>query len=132
MTKEKLFEHYSLRQELAKSRETLQSLQEMNDTACGLPEFFALEKNALISSIEARERKIAEQQKEVEAFIAGIEPITVRLIFRLRFIHALQWKEVAYMMGGTYSAQSVTNAFKLYMKKTESEEKAADGDTSAT
>ena len=127
MTLEELNQHLALRQELAKDREILMSLETRAvpgaQVLTGMPhapgvvakvEIFAVEIADYKAHIEELEAEIAEQEKSIEAWLKTVPP-TMRLIFRLRYIHALQWKEVAYMLGGTNSEQSVTSACYRYL-----------------
>ena len=128
MTMDELNQHLALRQQLQRDREILASLETRAvpgaQVLTGMPhapgvvakvEIFAVEIADFRERIRALEDEIREQQKAVEAFIDGIEPDWVRLIFRLRFIHALQWKEVAYMLGGDNTEERVKRLCYRYM-----------------
>ena len=130
MTLEELNEHLALRQELARDREILVSLETRavpgGQVLTGMPHapgvsdkvaFFAIEIAEFKSRVEELETEIAEQQKRIEAWITTVNPDWVRLIFRLRFLHALQWKEVAYMMGGNYTEDSVKRMCYQYIPR---------------
>lgn len=125
---DELNQHLALRQQLQRDREILASLETRAvpgaQVLTGMPhapgvvakvEIFAVEIADFRERIRALEDEIREQQKAVEAFIDGIEPDWVRLIFRLRFIHALQWKEVAYMLGGDNTEERVKRLCYRYM-----------------
>ena len=128
MTLDELNQFLVLRQTLMRDQELLASLETRAvpgaQVITGMPhapgvsnkvELFAVEIADMRERIKDLESEIAEQKKAVEAFIAGIEPDWVRLIFRLRFIHALQWKEVAYMMGGDNTEESVKRLCYRYL-----------------
>ena len=128
MTLDELNQFLDLVQKLQKNREILESLETRavpgGQVLTGMPhapgvsnkvEMFAVEIADMRARVEQQQAEVEEQQKAVEAFIAGIEPDWVRLIFRLRFIHALQWKEVAYMMGGDNTEESVKRLCYRYL-----------------
>lgn len=128
MTLEALNEHLALRQELARDREILMSLETRAvpgaQALTGMPhapgvvakvEIFAVEIADFKSRIEELEAEIAEDEKKIEAWISTVSPDWVRLVFRLRFIHGLQWKEVAYMLGGNYTEDGVRQMCYRYL-----------------
>ena len=128
MTLEELNQHLALRQQLQRDREILASLEARAvpgaQVLTGMPhapgvvaktEIFAVEIADFKSRIEELESEIAEEQKGIEVWLAGFDQDWVRLIFRLRFIHALQWKEVAYYMGGDFTEESVKRACYRYI-----------------
>lgn len=128
MTLEELNQHLALRQQLQRDREILASLEARAvpgaQVLTGMPhapgvvaktEIFAVEIADFKSKIEALEKEIAEEQKGIETWIAGISPDWVRLIFRLRFIHGLPWKEVADVMGGGNTPESVKMSCYRYL-----------------
>lgn len=51
--------------------------------------------------------EIGQEESRVTAFISGIENDQTRMIFRLRFLRGLAWKEVAAVIGGRNSEDSV-------------------------
>ena len=129
MTLEELNQHLALRQQLQRDREILASLESRAvpgaQVLTGMPhapgvvaktEIFAVEIADFKSRIKALEKEIAEEQKGIEAWIATVSPDWVRLIFRLRFIHGLQWKEVAFMMGGDFTEESVCRMCYRYIR----------------
>ena len=129
MTLEALNEHLALRQELARDREILMSLETRAvpgaQVLTGMPhapgvvaktEIFAVEIADYREHIEELEEEIDEQQKSIESWLKTVPP-TIRLIIRLRFIHALQWKEVAYMLGGSFTEDSAyRSVFNYFMQ----------------
>ena len=135
MTLEDLNRHLALRQELARDREILMSLETRavpgGQVLTGMPhapgvsqkvEIFAVEIAEFRDRIRALEEEIASEQKIIEAWISTVEPDWVRLIFRLRFLYALQWKEVAYMLGGANTEISVTSACYRYMSRLQTDD----------
>lgn len=129
MTLEELNEHLALRQELARDREILMSLETRAvpgaQVLTGMPhapgvvaktEIFAVEIADYTAHIEELEAEIREQQKKIEAWLKTVPP-TMRLIFRLRFIHGLRWKEVAFYMGANFTEESVCRSATGYFQE---------------
>lgn len=63
------------------------------------------------------EAEIKEQKEKVEEFVATIDDYYLRTIFRLRFERGLSWKEVATIVGGRNSEESVKSACYRYLRK---------------
>lgn len=67
-----------------------------------------------IADLEARIARLEGECKKAQAsiteFADGIEDDHIRMIIRLRFLYALTWKEVADMVGGRNSENSVKSA----------------------
>lgn len=63
------------------------------------------------------EKEIKGQKAKVEKFVATIEDYYLRTIFRLRFERGLSWKEVANIIGGRNSEESVKSACYRYLRK---------------
>ena len=61
----------------------------------------------LSSRIEYLNAELAEQEPPIEAFIAEIDDDQTRLVFRLRFLRGLSWKEVSQILGQHTSEHSV-------------------------
>ena len=57
--------------------------------------------------IEAMEAEVNNSAVPVLAFIAEIPDIQTKMVFRLRFCRGYQWKEVARMLGGGNTEDSV-------------------------
>lgn len=127
MTLEDLNQHLALRQQLQRDREILASLETRAvpgaQVLTGMPhapgvvakvEIFAVEIADYREHIEELETEIDEQEKRILAWLKTVPP-TMRLIFRLRYIHALQWKEVAYMLGGNYTEDGVRQTCYRYL-----------------
>lgn len=63
------------------------------------------------------EKEIELQKARVEAFVSTINDYYVRTIFRLRFERGLSWKEVALIVGGRNSEESVKSTCYRYLRK---------------
>ena len=74
-----------------------------------------------IADLETRreyiEKEIRRQKSKVEGFVATIDDYYLRTLFRLRFERGLSWKEVATIIGGRNSEESVKSACYRYLKK---------------
>ena len=67
-----------------------------------------------IADLETRianlELECKEQQETIAVFANGIEDDHIRMIIRLRFLYALTWAEVAKVVGGRNTENSVKSA----------------------
>ena len=128
MTLEELNEHLDAVQQLARTEETLKNLWDAAvpgaQKLTGMPHGsgvrdkvgdFAVEIADLESEIEREKAAIAESEERIAAWISTIEDGTTRIIFRLRFIRALQWKEIAPLIGKYRSEESVRNCVYRYL-----------------
>lgn len=74
-----------------------------------------------IADLETRkeyiEKEIRLQKSKVEEFVATIDDYYLRTLFRLRFERGLSWKEVANIVGGRNSEESVKSACYRYLRK---------------
>lgn len=74
-----------------------------------------------IADLETRkeyiENEISHQKSKVEEFVSTIEDYYLRTLFRLRFERGLSWKEVATIIGGRNSEESVKSACYRYLRK---------------
>lgn len=77
----------------------------------------AVEIADLKTRIEYIESEIEKQKTAVEEFVESIEDYYIRTIFRLRFKRGLSWKEVATLVGGRNTEESVKSACYRYLKK---------------
>lgn len=129
MTLEELNRHLALRQQLQRDKEILASLESRavpgGQVLTGMPhapgvsnkvEMYAVEIADFKAHIDELETEITEQQKGIEEWIKTVPP-TLRLIFRLRFLRAMQWKEVAYMMGNSYTGDGVYRTVHNYFQQ---------------
>lgn len=98
-------------------------LQSLRDAACpgaavltGMPHAPGVKDKvgdlaAEIVDMDARvgwlEAEVKASEESIMPFICGIDDDQTRLIFRLRFLRGLAWKEVAAVIGGRNSEDSV-------------------------
>lgn len=131
MTLEDLNQHLALRERLEKAQEMIVSLREAahpgSSRLSGMPHApgvkdkvgdLAVEIADLSSRIEYLNAELARQAEPIEAFIAAIEDDQTRLIFRLRFLRGLSWKEVSQILGQYTSEASVKTAcYRFFREK---------------
>lgn len=129
MTKQDLNHHLALRQRLEEARELLASLEAAAGPRAqqldGMPHAqgasdhtgdLAAEIADAETVIESLQAEIVRSETAVAAWIGTIEDMQTRMIFRLRFIRGLTWKEVAALIGGGNTAKSVQIRAYRYMK----------------
>lgn len=120
MTLQELSKYYQLHRRLERNREMLSSLyaaaglgaQEMTGMphAPGISDqvsSLVIEIEDLKSRISHLESKCAQEKKKLEEYISTIKDDQTRMIFRLRFLHCMTWRQVADAIGGRNSANSV-------------------------
>lgn len=128
MTLAELNLHFELRDNLARAQDTLATLRQkalpgaaaMN----GMPHApgvsdkvgnLAAEIADMEASIAYLEAEVTVNEGPVLAFIQSIDDVQIRLIFRLRFIRCLTWAEVASVIGGPNSEESVKKMCYRYL-----------------
>lgn len=123
MTLKELNRHFALRERLSTAKEMLASLQA---AACpgaqvltGMPHApgvsdkvgnLAVEIADLEARISRLEGECEKEKAAITKFADSIEDDHIRMIIRLRFLYALTWKEVADVVGGRNSENSVKSA----------------------
>lgn len=113
MTLEELSQHFKLLERLDRDKEILENLRSAAipgaQVLTGMPHApgvrdkvgdLAVEIADMEDQIKALEKDIAENGKKVSEWISTIENDQTRIIFRLRFLRCLTWKEVATVVGG--------------------------------
>ena len=128
MTLDKLNIHFNLVTELKKAKDMLQNLWNAaypgGQVLTGMPHApgvkdkigdLGIEIADLETEIEAMEAMVNNSAVPVLAFIAEIPDIQTRMVFRLRFCRGYQWKEVARMLGGGNSEDSVKKVCYRYL-----------------
>lgn len=103
MTLEDLNHHRNLQISLEKAQQRLQRLCEKDKDGA-----LAVEIDDYRSSVEELRREVQASAIEVERFICSVKDPDLRLIFRLRFLRAMEWKEVADYCGKYYSARAIS------------------------
>ena len=128
MTLDELNIHFNLVTELKKAKDMLQNLWNAaypgGQVLTGMPHApgvkdkigdLGIEIADLEMEIEAMEAAVNNSAVPVLAFIAEIPDIQTRMVFRLRFCRGYQWKEVARMLGGGNSEDSVKKVCYRYL-----------------
>ncbi len=128
MTLQELSKYYDLRQALARDEGILESLRAAAEPGAqvitGMPHAPGVSDRVgdLAIEIADMEAKIAYLRGEaetagaqVEAFIATITDDQTRMVFRLRFLRCLMWKEVASILGGGNTEEGVKKICYRYL-----------------
>lgn len=128
MTLAALNDHYKLVTKLTESREILQSLRDRAypgaSVITGMPHSPGVKDKVgdLASDIADMDARIGYLESEVKAseehimpYIQSIDDNRTRLIFRLRFLRGMEWKEVACVIGGRNTAESVKSVCYRYL-----------------
>lgn len=127
---QELNRYFRLLERLGKAREFLASLEAtatpQSPNLDGMPRApgvrdsvgrLAAEITDMRARVELLERQAAAQYGEIAQYIEGIPDDQARLIFRLRFLRGLSWKEVAAIVGGGNTDNSVRTACYRYLRK---------------
>lgn len=130
MTLQELSKYYKLHERLEQNREMLSSLYAAAGPGAqvitGMPHAqgvsdkvgdLAIEIGDLQSRIDHLESRCAVEKKKLEKYIDTIKDDQTRMIFRLRFIHCMNWLQVAETIGGRRTtANSVKAICYRYIK----------------
>ena len=130
MVKQQLSHHVELKKRLAAALELLASLECAATPATprldGMPHApgyqdhvgeLAAEIADVKTEIGRLEAEIARSEDSILAYIATIEDIQIRMIFRLRFVRGMSWKDVAAAVGGGNTEGSVKKACYRYIAR---------------
>lgn len=128
MTLDELNRHLYLLTELKRTKEMLQSLWNAaypgGQVLTGMPHApgvkdkigdLGIEIADLETEIKKIEVLVERSSVDVNAFIAEIPDIQTKMVFRLRFCRGCQWKEVAKMLGGGNTEDSVKKTCYRYL-----------------
>ena len=120
MTLQELNRYYRLIEQLNKACVLLVSLEDSaapkSPVLNGLPSAqgygdnvgtLAVEIADMRARVEFLKNEVEQKRREVECYIDSIPEDQVRLIFRLRFLRGLAWGEVAAIIGGGNTENSV-------------------------
>ncbi len=107
MTKQDLTRCLTLRRRLEQSRGLLVSLE-----TAGLAD----EATSVKETISGLETELQRSEAAVMDWIGGIEDDTMRMIFRLRFLHGMSWETVAALIGGKNTGKSVSIRYHRYLE----------------
>lgn len=129
MTLQELSYYFNLREQLMRDEAILESLRA---TACpgaqvltGMPHVpgvrdkvgdLAVEIADMEGQIKLLRDTIEREEVRVSEFISTIESDQVRIIFRLRFLRCLTWKEVAGVIGGRNTENAVKSLCYRYLE----------------
>lgn len=127
MTLAELDAHLFLVTQLNTARAMLQSLQTVIHAASfdGMPKNHSSgnKMDALViklteqeKKVEQYERAVRRSEKDVKMFIDSIQDSRTNLIFYLRFICGYSWQEVAGVIGGGNSTESVKSQCYRYLR----------------
>ena len=132
MTLVELNEHLNLVEKLAKAEENLQALKDAAYPGAavitGMPHTPGIKDKVgdlgtEIADMDARitflEEKIKKSELRILPFIQSIEDDTTRLVFRLRFLRGLHWKEVAVVLRGNNTESGVKQMCYRYLEDAE-------------
>lgn len=130
MTLIELNRYFELVSNLARTKELLENLRAAaypgGQVLTGMPHAPGVRDKigdlaAEIADLDIRrqyiEQEIKSQKSKVEKFVETIDDYYLRTIFRLRFERGLSWKEVATIIGGRNSEESVKSACYRYLRK---------------
>lgn len=122
VTKRELSRCLELRQELKRILELLATLEARSSprasTFDGMPHAtgwhdqvgdLAVEIADLRTQADQLRAELEQAQEAVSDYISTIQDAQTRIIFRLRYVHGMLWKEVAYTLGGHNTECSVKN-----------------------
>lgn len=128
LTLQELNRYFELQARLKQAKEMLSSLREAahpgGQVLTGMPHApgvkdkvgdLAIEIADLSERISYMEAEIAEKQSELSRFIDSIKEDHLRMIFRLRFLRGLAWKDVAAVVGGHNTEYGVKAACYRYL-----------------
>jgi len=129
MTKEELSRHVELHKQLAADLDLLATLEARTEPRVqhmdGMPHApgvrdvvgdLAAELADLKTEISELETEIARSEGEIMDYITSIKDTQTRMIFRLRFIRGMSWKEVAATIGWI-SESGVKSIYNRYMAR---------------
>lgn len=130
MKKQDLDHHLELRQQLAADLELLASLESAAAPRAqrldGMPHAhgvsdptgnLAAEIADMRETVARHQAAVARSEEAVAAYIGTIEDSQTRMIFRLRYIHGMAWKEVAATVGGRNTENSVKSVCYRYIAR---------------
>ena len=135
MTLEDLNQHLELREQLQMAEEMMSALRTAANPGgsrlTGMPHApgvkdkvgdLAVEIADLSTRIDALKAELERQEKTIAAFIGGITDDRTRMVFRLRFLRGLSWKEVSQILGKFTTESSVKITCYRYFRENPSNE----------
>ena len=128
MTLQELSQHYELIEKLRRDEDILMSLRAAAvpgaQALTGMPHSPGIKDKVGNLSVEIADmedgvknlmREIEQEEKRISAWIGSIRDEQTRMVFRLRFIRGLLWREVAEVVGGQNTEQSVKSICYRYL-----------------
>lgn len=128
MTLSELNHHFELKMQLNKAQEALDGLRAAAEPGAqvitGMPHAtgvkdligeLAVEIVIMEDRVKQLQAEVEKDKANVESYINHIDDDRLRLIFRLRFIMALTWKDVATVVGGRNTEDGVKSACYRYI-----------------
>lgn len=132
MTLRELSIYYKLHERLERNKQMLSSLYAAAGLGAqeitGMPHAPGVsdQVSGLVIEIENLKERIADLEEDcarekriLERYISTIEDDQTRMIFRLRFVHCMNWSQVAEAIGGRNTATNVKLICYRYLKKVE-------------
>lgn len=129
MTLQELNKHFELREKLEKAHEMIDSLRSAafpgGQKLDGMPHAsgikdkvgdLAIEIADMDARIEFLEEEIDKVKEPIIKYINAIDDDQTRLVFRLRFIRCLTWREVAVILSGGNTEDSVKKICYRYLQ----------------
>lgn len=128
MTLQELNGHLDMVLQLQEAKESLINLQAKilgaqqydgmphSHDASRKTEQFAAMLGSQREDVQRLEKIVARSEVEVKSYIDSIDDSRTRLIFRLRFLCGCKWEEVADMIGGRNSENSVKHICYRYLQ----------------
>lgn len=130
MTLDQLNEYFHLLEQLNRARQLLDSREAAAVPSAsrldGMPHApgysdrvgnLAAEITDMRASVEAWHEKVDRKRQEIAEYIETITDDLTRLIFRLRFLNGLSWKEVAGTIGGWNTESGVKAICYRYLRR---------------
>ena len=128
MTREQLYNHFELRQELKQAVEVLTALRAAASPGAqaltGMPHVpvmtdktgdLAAEIVDIEQEISRIQETIGQEEPEILSFISAIRSSRTRTIFRLRILRGFSWKEISIIFGKWTTAKSCKSTFWNYV-----------------
>lgn len=73
--------------------------------------------NPLLARLERRKRKLQKERLAIEDFIDDIDDSQIRMIISLKYINGLNWRQVAFSIGGKNTEKGVQKACERFLNK---------------
>ena len=135
MTQKEVSQYYWLCREIELDEERLEELKQaarglQSPSMSGMPrgsevsskvERYAVEITDLEAIIAAKRLQCIHERNRIERFIADIPDSMTRMIFTLRAINCLTWRQVSQKMGPNMSEDNAKQTFSRYLRSTQND-----------